>query len=289
MGLRVGKTFNSQQGGATGDELFYKNTLADWRGAAQAGASFDLAMVETWYPHPLHAAPETTAYTTTNTAKAVFDLAAGAAPAEPVAPAEPARGATTSPKHVAVFLIDDLGYGDTGHMGAEFATPHIDSLALGGVRLNQTYVTQLCSPSRASLLSSRYAYEIGMDGNVLGGGDARCINTSVSTLGDQMARMGVKTAFIGKYDVGYSAGLHRQLPRLRLLVRLLRRGEDYYLHGSKTRSTCTRTLRRRRSTAASTRRRSSPEKGRVAAEHDGLRTERVDAALPVLPGGARAD
>ena len=106
-----------------------------------------------------------------------------------------------APVHAAVFLIDDLGYGDTGHMGAEFSTPYIDALALGGVRLNQSYVTMLCSPSRAAILSSRYSYELGMDGNVLVYGDARCLNTSVSTLGDQMLRVGVKTAFIGKYDV----------------------------------------------------------------------------------------
>lgn len=78
MGLQIGKTFNSQQGGVKSDELFYKNTLADWAGTEAAGASFDFMMVETWYYHPLQAAPETTAYTTTNTAKAVFGKAANA-------------------------------------------------------------------------------------------------------------------------------------------------------------------------------------------------------------------
>ena len=55
------------------------------------------------------------------------------------------------------------------------------------------YVQQLCSPTRASLLSSRYAYTIGMDGNVLTDGDARCIPANMSTLGDQVHRHGVKT------------------------------------------------------------------------------------------------
>jgi hypothetical protein len=102
MGLQVGKTFNSQQGGVVSDELFYHNTLADWKGAADAGASFDFVvlspaythtlihsysyththphpthkMVESWYFHPLHAAPEDSDFTTTNTAKAVFAQAA---------------------------------------------------------------------------------------------------------------------------------------------------------------------------------------------------------------------
>ena len=80
-----------------------------------------------------------------------------------------ASGAQDGPaaKHCVVLLIDDLGYGDTGHMGAEYPTANIDALALGGVRLNQSYAMQLCSPTRASLLSSRYSYSIGMDGSVL--------------------------------------------------------------------------------------------------------------------------
>ena len=107
------------------------------------------------------------------------------------------------PLHAVVVLVDDLGYGDTGYMGAEYATPHIDQLALGGVRLNQSYVHMICSPSRASLFSSRYAYNVGMDGDVLKLGDERCL--SVTTVGHQMHRNDVRTAYIGKYDVGYSS------------------------------------------------------------------------------------
>ena len=64
---------------------------------------------------------------------------------------------------------------------------------------------QVCSPTRASLLSSRYSYNIGMDGNVLTGKDQRCMPTNMSTVGDQMKNNGVATAMIGKYDAGYSS------------------------------------------------------------------------------------
>jgi arylsulfatase A-like enzyme len=109
------------------------------------------------------------------------------------------------PKHAVLFLIDDLGYSDTNHMGADFETPEIDRLALGGIRLNQSYASMVCSPSRASLLTSRYAYNIGMDGNVLELGDARCLPAGITTMGHQMQQNGVRTAFIGKWDVGYSS------------------------------------------------------------------------------------
>lgn len=153
----------------------------------------------------------------------------------PIATADAAYPSTdTNPKHVVVLLVDDLGYGDTGHMGAEFPTANIDDLALGGVRLNQSYVMQLCSPTRASLFTSRYAYNIGMDGTVLTSGDTRCINASVSTLGEQMSRAGVKTAFLGKYDMGYSSWACTAACRgMDYSLIYFGAAEDYYLHGSK--------------------------------------------------------
>ena len=148
-------------------------------------------------------------------------------------PATISASAFSSPKHAVVFLIDDLGYGDTGHMGAEFPTKSIDALAMAGIRLNQSYVTMLCSPTRGALLSSRYSFEIGMDGQVLVSGDARCINASATTLGDQMSRNGVKTAFLGKYDVGYSSW--HCTPNCRgwdYWLGYYGAAEDYYQHGS---------------------------------------------------------
>ena len=55
--------------------------------------------------------------------------------------------ASPRPRHAVILLIDDLGYGDTGHMGAEFATPAIDGLALGGIILNQaSSAVHTCPP-----------------------------------------------------------------------------------------------------------------------------------------------
>jgi hypothetical protein len=90
-GLKVGKTFNSQMGGQTSDELFFTSTLADWDGAQAAGATFDYAMVETWYYHPVQAAPEAALYTTTYTAKALFDKATAKAAVVAVAGGPVAR------------------------------------------------------------------------------------------------------------------------------------------------------------------------------------------------------
>ena len=135
------------------------------------------------------------------------------------------------PLHAVVVLVDDLGYGDTGYMGAEYKTPQIDQLALSGVRLNQSYVQMLCSPSRASLLSSRYAYNLGMDGEVLKMGDERCLH--VTTVGHQMHRSGVRTAFIGKYDVGYSSwACTPNCKGFEYFLGFYGPAQDYYSHGA---------------------------------------------------------
>ena len=154
-----------------------------------------------------------------------------------LAPEAKLGSAPAHPLHVVIFLVDDLGYGDTHHMGAEYDTPHISSLALGGVRLNQSYAAMLCSPSRASLLSSRYAYRVGMDGEVLNFGDERCLN--VTTLGKQMKRFGMHTAFIGKHDVGYSSwACTPNCNGFDYFLGYYGPAQDYYSHGPCLSSPC---------------------------------------------------
>ena len=57
-----------------------------------------------------------------------------------------------------VILADDMGYGDIGCYGSpDVPTPHIDSLAKGGTRFTDGYVScAVCSPSRVALLTGRY-------------------------------------------------------------------------------------------------------------------------------------
>ena len=78
LGLEVGKTFNSQAGGATSDALFHALTVADYGNTTAAGVLLDHHRVETWYEFPKTAAPETLAFTTSYTALDVARRARGA-------------------------------------------------------------------------------------------------------------------------------------------------------------------------------------------------------------------
>ena len=66
------------------------------------------------------------------------------------------------------------------------------------------YVNQLCSPTRSSLLSGRYAYKIKMNGEVIVDGSTSCMPSSVATVADRLTAAGWATAAFGKWDLGMS-------------------------------------------------------------------------------------
>lgn len=73
------------------------------------------------------------------------------------------RSPTASRPNIVVLLADDLGFSDIGCYGGEIATPHLDRLAAGGLRLTQMYNTARCWPTRGALLSGYYAQQINRD------------------------------------------------------------------------------------------------------------------------------
>ena len=58
--------------------------------------------------------------------------------------------------HILFILADDYGWNDIGYHGSEIETPTLDTLAAEGVKLDNYYVQQVCTPTRSQLLSGRY-------------------------------------------------------------------------------------------------------------------------------------
>jgi arylsulfatase len=79
---------------------------------------------------------------------------------DPTWPAEPTPPAGTP--NVVLCVFDDVGFSDFGCYGSEIRTPHIDRLAVGGLRYTNFHTTSLCSPTRASLLTGRNHHAVGM-------------------------------------------------------------------------------------------------------------------------------
>ncbi len=79
-----------------------------------------------------------------------------------------ADGPTQKP-NIIFILADDLGIGAVSCYGADnFKTPNVDALARSGLRFDHCYAAPLCGPSRALLMTGRYAFRTGMTGNETG-------------------------------------------------------------------------------------------------------------------------
>src|SRR5277367_3684734 len=63
--------------------------------------------------------------------------------------------------NIVLILMDNLGYGELGVYGGGILrgapTPRIDNLAAEGMRLLNFNVEAQCTPSRAALMTGRYA------------------------------------------------------------------------------------------------------------------------------------
>lgn len=94
--------------------------------------------------------------------------------------------------NIILILVDDMGYSDLGSYGGEISTPNLDRLAEEGVRFRNFYNTAKCFPTRASLLTGRYAQEVGYheryDGPIL-----------AQTLAESLRAAGYRTYMSGKH------------------------------------------------------------------------------------------
>jgi arylsulfatase I/J len=72
-------------------------------------------------------------------------------------------GARELPPSIVMAVVDDLGSHDFGLTGSEIKTPNVDALHANGIDLTNYYVQRLCSPTRSSFLTGRYAIHHGVD------------------------------------------------------------------------------------------------------------------------------
>jgi arylsulfatase len=112
------------------------------------------------------------------------------------------------PNIVLVFM-DNFGWGELGCYGGGLLrgapTPRIDSLAAQGMRLLNFNVEAQCTPSRAAIMTGRYAVRTGNSSIPLGTGIYGLTQWEY-TLAEMLSGAGYSTGMFGKWHLGDSEG-----------------------------------------------------------------------------------
>lgn len=128
--------------------------------------------------------------------------------------------APTARPNVVIFLADDAGWGDYSRNGnTQVSTPHIDSIARGGVTLDRFFVCPVCAPTRAEFLTGRYHPRGGVRG--VSTGQER-LDLDERTIAEAFKGAGYATGAFGKWHNGSQWPYHP----------MARGFDEYYGHSS---------------------------------------------------------
>ncbi len=122
-----------------------------------------------------------------------------------LAPPLPAQAAEPVKPNIIFILSDDLGYGDVqcNNPKGKIPTPNIDRLAQQGIRFTDAHaLSAVCTPTRYSILTGRYAWRTRLRAGVLWQWDAPLIPAEQLTLPALLRTNGYRTAAVGKWHLG---------------------------------------------------------------------------------------
>ncbi|XP_067950981.1 arylsulfatase B-like [Watersipora subatra] len=104
--------------------------------------------------------------------------------------------------NIIFIMADDLGWNDVGFHNDLVQTPHLNWLARNGIELTDVHAQPLCSPSRASLMSGKYASNTGLQQLVVLGQSKSCLPLEHKLWPEYMKERGYTTKMVGKWHLG---------------------------------------------------------------------------------------
>ncbi|MEL7499465.1 MAG: arylsulfatase [Planctomycetota bacterium] len=105
-----------------------------------------------------------------------------------------------STPNVILIMTDDQGIGDFGCMGnPKVQTPNVDAMFERSARFTHFYVSPVCSPTRASLMTGRYNYRTRVVDTYIG---RSMMEPEEVTLAERFKRADYATGIFGKWHLG---------------------------------------------------------------------------------------
>ena len=102
--------------------------------------------------------------------------------------------------NVILIMTDDQGYGDLScHGNPNLKTPNLDRLHSESIRFTDFHVSPFCTPTRAALMTGRYAARTGAYRTSSG---RTSLHQREKTMGDLFAHNGYRTGIFGKWHLG---------------------------------------------------------------------------------------
>jgi len=104
-----------------------------------------------------------------------------------------------SQPNIILIMSDDQGWFDAGFNGNKILkTPHLDKLAKQGIIFNRFYsASAVCSPTRASVITGRNPYRMGIPG-----ANSGSMKGEEITLAELLKEKGYSTGHFGKWHLG---------------------------------------------------------------------------------------
>ena len=116
------------------------------------------------------------------------------------APAPGAAAADAAQPNIVLVMTDDQGYGDFGFTGNPvLRTPHLDALAAQSATVERFYVSPVCTPTRASLMTGRYNYRTRAIDTYIG---RAMMEPEEVTVAEMLRDAGYATGIFGKWHLG---------------------------------------------------------------------------------------
>ena len=108
--------------------------------------------------------------------------------------------------NILIFLSDDQGWGDLSFNGnSNLSTPNIDGIANNGAAFDRFYVSPVCSPTRAELLTGKFFIRSGVNGVTRG---YERMNLDQSLISDYFKEKDYRTGVFGKWHNGSQPPYH---------------------------------------------------------------------------------